>query len=371
MSAVFRSLSGETSRHALLALMLGAGLTACAVPNRVSVVSEGGLLPSLVEGRYSNLYRGKQQYPHTCSEDCYPVREELQCETPSPASACRYVGARPGLKDKTGFSLQWHGHASFSITTPDGKQLLIDPVSEQFDWPVNWAHSLFGGSSRVAPPTLGVAEFARADAVLYSHLHYDHFNKRDLEKVGANAEFLVPPGMADYFPDQGYLIKEVYWFSSVKIGDTEIQGMPAHHFNSRYWVPFIYDDHEKALWSGWLLKHGGKTLFFAGDTGYSRHFADIRARVGAIDICLLPIASYHHATEGAWYRHVHTTPEDALAAAKDLGCKLLIPWGYGKHSWGMGDISSHAPLQRLLKEYPAQGQDIPLLILNEGERVAL
>ncbi|MGN6831134.1 MBL fold metallo-hydrolase [Paucibacter sp. M5-1] len=351
--------------------MLGAGLTACAVPNRVSVVSEGGLLPSLVEGRYSNLYRGKQQYPHTCSEDCYPVREELQCETPSPASACRYVGTRPGLKDKTGFSLQWHGHASFSITTPDGKQLLIDPVSEQFDWPVNWAYSLFGGSSRVAPPTLGVAEFARADAVLYSHLHYDHFNKRDLEKVGANAEFLVPPGMAEYFPDQGYLIKEVYWFSSVKIGDTEIQGMPAHHFNSRYWVPFIYDDHEKALWSGWLLKHGGKTLFFAGDTGYSRHFADIRARVGAIDICLLPIASYHHATEGAWYRHVHTTPEDALAAAKDLGCKLLIPWGYGKHSWGMGDISSHAPLQRLLKEYPAQGQDIPLLILNEGERVAL
>lgn len=125
------------------------------------------------------------------------------------------------------------------------------------------------------------------------------------------------------------------------------------------------------MWSGWLIEHGGKKLFFAGDTGYSAHFADIRARVGSIDICLLPIASYHHETEGAFYRHVHTTPEDALAAARDLGCKLLIPWGYCNLSWGMGDRSSHAPLQRLLKEYPQHGAGIPLLVLNEGERVSL
>jgi len=358
-------------RSSITLIALACALVACSIPNQVSVVSEGGVMPSQVEGRYRNLYSGKQSYPYTCSEDCYPVRPELQCEIPSPAQSCRYIGPRPELAGDTGFKLTWHGHASFSISTPDGKQLLIDPVSEQFDWPVSWANRLLGSGHRQPPPSLKADLFAKADAVLYSHLHYDHFNKSDLARVGEQAQFFVPPGMAAYFPSKGYRIQEVQWFASASLGETSIQGMPAHHFNSRYWVPFIYDDHEKALWSGWLLKHGGKTLFFAGDTGYSKHFSDIRARVGPIDICLLPIASYHHEEQGAWYRHVHTTPEDALAAAQDLDCKLIIPWGYGKYSWGMGDVSSHAPLQRLLKNYSKLERQVPLLILNEGESVAL
>jgi N-acyl-phosphatidylethanolamine-hydrolysing phospholipase D len=58
-----------------------------------------------------------------------------------------------------------------------------------------------------------------------------------------------------------------------------------------------------------------------------------------------------------------------------LGCKLMIPWGYGNASWKMGDHSSHAPLQRLLTmrdklKHRAEGQ-VPLLILNEGDKVEL
>ena len=42
------------------------------------------------------------------------------------------------------------------------------------------------------------------------------------------------------------------------------------------------------------------------------------------------------------------TPEDAVTAANDLRCKVIIPWGYGNAGWGMGDKSSHAPLLRFL-----------------------
>lgn len=37
----------------------------------------------------------------------------------------------------------------------------------------------------------------------------------------------------------------------------------------------------------------------------------------------------------------------------------------------MGDISSNAPLQRLLKENPERGKQVPLLILKEGELTML
>ncbi len=35
----------------------------------------------------------------------------------------------------------------------------------------------------------------------------------------------------------------------------------AQHFNSRIWIPFIYDESNKALWGGWLIVKDNKTLF--------------------------------------------------------------------------------------------------------------
>ena len=61
----------------------------------------------------------------------------------------------------------------------------------------------------------------------------------------------------------------------------------------------------------------------------------------------------------------------ALVAAGDLGCKVMIPWGYGNASWQMGDISSHSPLLRLLHMQQQLQSTVPLLILNEGDSVAL
>jgi L-ascorbate metabolism protein UlaG (beta-lactamase superfamily) len=73
----------------------------------------------------------------------------------------------------------------------------------------------------------------------------------------------------------------------------------------------------------------------------------------------------------AWYRYVHSTPEDALVAAQALNCKVMIPWGYGNNSWKMGEHSSHSPLLRLLKMHKAMNSPIPLHILNEGEEVTV
>jgi len=329
------------------------------------------------DGRYENLFPKLADYPLTCSENCYAPHQDVACD--EPAEQCHYIGKSatevaanldPQLTN-SGFEVHWLGHASFLVTTANGQQFLFDPVSDEFDWPVNWAHELTGGFTRQTPQWPASKTLSKVDAVLYSHLHYDHFNKADIKKIGNQPTYFVHLDTAEHLPAANLTVKEMDWFTHTEVGDTRVHALPAHHFNSRIWVPFIYDDNEQALWGGWLLEHNGKTLFFAGDTGYSKHFETINDTYGAIDVCLIPIASYHHETQGKWYRYVHTTPEDALQAAIDLDCRVMIPWGYGNTSWKMGDKSTHAPLLRLLNMKKEVAEDLPLLILNEGENVLL
>ncbi len=369
-----RSSLRNHSRLTLLFLSTLFALQGCSQSNSITTLSKN-VQPQTADGRFKNMYPGEKTYPLSCQQDCYLPQATLSCKKPSPAEQCRFNAEQPKPELNTGFTLKWLGHASFQINTTDGQQLLLDPVLEQFDWPVNWAFWLSEGFNRQLPAALTAQELAATDAVLYSHIHYDHFNKADIAVLGSTPQYLVPLAVAEHLPQQQLQITEMAWNSQLQLGDLTVHAVPAHHFSSRIWVPFIYDDFGKASWNGWLLELHGKKLFFAGDTGYSPHFADIKKKHGDIDICLIPIASYHHDTDGDWYRYVHTTPEDALSAAVDLGCKLMIPWGYGNASWKMGDLSSHAPLQRLLTmrdklKNQKEGQ-VPLLILNEGDKVVL
>ena len=323
---------------------------------------------SLTPARFSNLYPGKKNYLITCKEDCYQPSPLLECS--SPAENCQFIGEQLIPQLNTGFTFRWLGHASFHIKSPEGTTLLLDPVSEQFDWPVNWAFRFADGFFRQEPKWPTLDEIDAVDAVLYSHVHYDHFNKDDIKTIGTNAKYFVPLGFGEHFPNDGYNINEMAWFSTTTLAELTLNFVPAHHFSSRILVPFVYEDNDATLWGGWVIEHQDKRIFFAGDTGYSKHFKDIQQRYGDMDVCLIPIASYYHKENSAWYRYVHTTPEDALLAAQELNCKVMIPWGYGNNSWKMGDHSSHSALLRLLKMHKEMNSQIPLYILNEGEEVS-
>jgi N-acyl-phosphatidylethanolamine-hydrolysing phospholipase D len=338
-------------------------LSSCGTPNNVQQLA--GIPENAADIRqnkayFHNMYRGNIPFPANCEQDCYLPHPDVACQTP--AQSCQYTGVQRAPKLETGFSLQWLGHASFIIHTPDGQQLLLDPVTGQFDWPINWAAYLFGTKPRGKTPQVTPAQLAATDAVLYSHLHYDHFSTRDIEIIGNKPHYYLPYGMAAYMPNGGYQAIEMAWYSSAQQGNLTLHALPARHFNSR-----TLGDENQALWAGWLIQQDDRKLFFAGDTGYSQHFADIKQKYGTIDICLLPIASYH----GPNYRAVHMTPEDALVVAQELDCKVMIPWGFGNASWQMGDHSSHSPLLRLLHMQQQLNSKVPLLILNEGDSVAL
>ncbi|MCU7554400.1 MBL fold metallo-hydrolase [Alteromonas sp. ASW11-19] len=347
----------------------------CATPNSVTQIQGQGTVTikekTGTTSRFANLYKERQKYPETCESDCYPDTDALNCINQSKFEDCQYVAQQTVPAQKSGFSVTWLGHASFYVTTDDGTSVLIDPVSEQFDWPVDWAFRLDSGFYRKEPGWLSSTQLEELDGVLYSHIHYDHFSKADIKKLGTTPGYFTPLNFASHFPEQGYRITEMAWFSETKLGNTKLHFVPAHHFSSRIWVPYLYEDNDKTLWGGWILEHNGKRLFYAGDTGYSAHFKDIHTRYGSMDVCLMPIASYYRPDNGDWYRYVHTTPEDALTAAEDLKCKVMVPWGYGNNSWKMGDHSSHSALVRLLHMHKKMEATIPLVVLNEGDMLDL
>ncbi|MDK2596588.1 MBL fold metallo-hydrolase [Pseudoalteromonas obscura] len=351
-------------------------LASCATPNNVNRLEPSQEIKyKSTEGythQFANSYKMPETYPHTCVENCYPKSQYIECQ--NDMETCQYIGENPAfsINEQHTFDVKWLGHASFSVTTPTGETILIDPVTGQFDWPVDWAFvHLAGGFYRNEPTAYQKQTLNDAKAVVYSHIHYDHFSKSDIEKIGNQPTYLTPLNFADYFPTGGYNIVEMPWYTQYDVGQTGVHFVPAHHFSNRVVVPMITNDDDETLWGGWVFKSAGRQLFFAGDTGYSGHFKDIHAKYGDMDVCLIPIASYHHETHGKWYRNVHLTPEDALLAAKELNCGVMIPWGHGNMSWKMGDHSSHSALFRLLHMKTQLKSTTPLYILNEGEQVKL
>jgi L-ascorbate metabolism protein UlaG (beta-lactamase superfamily) len=355
----------------LIAIILPCLLVACGAPNNINQITspDSIVIVNNTSGRYKNVYVGEKIYPTTCTENCYPSHPHLLCQTAG--ENCQYQGRQTQPTINTGFNVRWLGHASFIVKTPERQSVLFDPVKNQFDSPVALGFKLSGGIYRKPGAWPSEQELADIDVVMYSHIHYDHFNKADIESIGNAPRYLTPLGMADNFPAGGFTISEMPWYSTTNINDLVIHAVPAHHFSARVLVPFIYEDNNKDAWNGWLLEQNGHTLFFSGDTGYSKHFQDIQQKYGDIDVCLIPIASYYSKESGTFYRYVHTTPEDAINAATALNCKVMVPWGYGNSSWKMGDHSSHSALLRLLHMYKKMDAQMPLYILNEGESISL
>jgi len=233
------------------------------------------------------------------------------------------------LQDPThDIQITWIRHASFLVQLGGKYQILIDPVLEKFDGlagkfvkytviePPNTKSPLAAEDLPFAGESGNSGENPTA-IVLISHDHYDHLNFRTLEKLPENTYYYVPHGVENKFPSPYSNVTGMDWYTQETIDDLTIHFLPSNHNSGRS----MYE-HRQTLWGGWLFEWNGHRIYFAGDTGYSEVFKDIKNRVGEIDICMMPIA--------AWYwRNGHFAPQDAIQAAEDLSCKVFIPWGWG------------------------------------------
>jgi|KBSMisStaDraftv2_1062788.scaffolds.fasta_scaffold134453_2 N-acyl-phosphatidylethanolamine-hydrolysing phospholipase D len=250
-------------------------------------------------------------------------------------------------------TVTWIGHATV-LAQLGGLNVLTDPIFSQRASPLS-----FVGPARAQKPGLWLHELPHIDLVLISHNHYDHLDDDSVRALAAQAGgaplFVVPLGLKAWFAQRDITrVVELDWWQSHKVGDVEVVLTPVQHWSGRSLA-----DRNETLWGGYALFAAQLHLFFAGDTGFSKDFADIRERFaerqgvaqgGGFDIALLPIGAY----EPRWFmQRQHVDPEDAVRIHRDLGAKasLGIHWG----TFELTDESLDEPPRRLAQARQAQG----------------
>jgi L-ascorbate metabolism protein UlaG (beta-lactamase superfamily) len=225
---------------------------------------------------------------------------------------------QPPALDGAAAVVTFIGHSTFLIQTAAGN-LLTDPMYSQRAGPFNIA-----GPKRVRQPAVAFDHLPPISTVLLSHNHYDHCDLATLARLARRDDprVVTPLGNGALLRSAGIRhVEELDWWDEAKTAAFPITVTPAHHFSAR--TPF---DRNRALWGGFSFVIGGKRIYFAGDTAYAPLFRDVRARLGAIDLALLPIGAY----EPRWFmRAVHMNPAEAVQAHLDLGAPDTIAMHFG------------------------------------------
>jgi L-ascorbate metabolism protein UlaG (beta-lactamase superfamily) len=106
-----------------------------------------------------------------------------------------------------------------------------------------------------------------------------------------------------------------------------------------------------------------RRVYFGGDSGYSTHFSDIKARLGSPNIAMLGIGSY----EPRWFmKPIHMNPAEAVCAHRDLGSKQSIGMHFGTFRLSAETIElPQADLKRALAERGIPENEF--VTLHEGE----
>lgn len=222
-------------------------------------------------------------------------------------------------------AVTWIGHATV-LAQLGGMNVLTDPVFADRASPVG-----FLGPRRHQAPGLALHELPHVDFVLASHNHYDHLDDAALRHLntqpGGPPLFVVPLGLKPWLAARGITnAVELDWWDSHRMsspaGDVTVMLLPSQHWSGRGLA-----DRMQTLWGGFAVLAPDCHLFYAGDTGYSRDFIDIRTRLaelqgdGGFDIALLPIGAY----EPRWFmsnQHVNVT--EALKIHLDLGARRSL-----------------------------------------------
>lgn len=239
------------------------------------------------------------------------------CAAPREPAMHVHVPAAPTARNADDITVSWIGHATLLIGIR-GHWLLTDPV---------FSERLAGVVTRKVEPALAPSELPPLDAILISHAHVDHLDPPSLRRL-PDAPLLVPSGLPAVLPGDlpQHRVVALDTWQSWTSGDLRITAVPAAHGDGRYWI----DRWHTRTHTGWVIAVGGRTVYFAGDTGYVADQAREIGRRFQIDVDLIPVGPTGRM---AWLERlrasVHANPDAALDLFRDTGAQWMVPIHFG------------------------------------------
>lgn len=201
-------------------------------------------------------------------------------------------------------SLTYVGHATILIEI-GGMRLLTDPLLRD--------RVLY---LRRHGRSVDASVYANLDAVLISHLHYDHCDLPSLRMLPQDSRMIVPRGSRQLFHAWGFQsIDELEVGEVTRVGPVTVRATEARH--SGYRPP----GGPAASALGFIVESSHQQIYFAGDTDL---FAGMAALQGRLDVALLPVWGW-----GPSLGAGHMNPRRAADALTLLRPRIAIPihWG--------------------------------------------
>ena len=175
--------------------------------------------------------------------------------------------------------IKWLGQSGFKISGK--KTIYIDPVNAE--------------------------ETDKADYILVTHSHRDHFSPKDIERIKKNSTIII--SRSDVAAKLGGQVRIVNQGDYLNLHNIKIKTIAAYNIDK----PF----HKRALGVGFIIEVEDKKIYHAGDTDYIPEM-EIKSDFSDIDVALLPV--------GGTYT---MNAKEAAKAANTIKPKIAIPMHYG------------------------------------------
>jgi L-ascorbate metabolism protein UlaG (beta-lactamase superfamily) len=239
----------------------------------------------------------------------------------------------------------WLGHSTV-LFEADGTRLLTDPLLVRHIGPV----------LRVVPEPAAVAP---VDAILVSHVHYDHLDVPSLRRVSSPL-IVVPAGAGRLLRRRSFRgIAELEVGGETTIGPLTVKATPAEHKARRgLFSPEI-------LAVGYLVS-GPARVYFPGDTDLFAGMSDLQPD---LDVALLPVAGW-----GPRLGPGHLDPARAAEALRLLRPRVAIPihWGtYRRMGLSRDPAVLREPAELFARLAAERAPEVAVQILEPGESATI
>jgi L-ascorbate metabolism protein UlaG (beta-lactamase superfamily) len=213
---------------------------------------------------------------------------------------------RPESEDSQA-KITFVGHST-TLVEMSGVRVLTDPIFRD-------KFRMLRRRSRVCARCIDVDNL---DAVVLSHMHFDHMDYPSLAMIPREVPIVAPVGAGRYLRRKvGHDVVEMKVGQTIRIGAMDIHATPSVHDSGFYW-PLWYP---KSVLS--FVFDASHTVLFVGDTALFDDLREVGRRFD-IDVAMLPVWGV-----GPYLRGHHMTPAEAAEALSLLSARAAIPihWG--------------------------------------------